>query len=95
MVDNPVDSGDGHGGVGENFVPFAKWLVGCNDDDSGCYFAPQSRIDATNVLHLILIRVVAQKSIFKDVTDRPSHLSGLCRNLIPHCFQSKRWELHR
>jgi hypothetical protein len=38
VVDEAVDGGERHSGIGENFVPFAKWLI--SGDEDGIAFIP-------------------------------------------------------
>ncbi len=56
MVDQPVDGGDGDGGIGEDAIPGAEGLVG-GDGKAACLVAPRDELEEDGCLGLVLLRV--------------------------------------
>ena len=56
MVDEPVEWGDGDGVVGEDLVPGAERLVGCDGEASGLV-APGDEFKENGALGLVLLSI--------------------------------------
>ena len=55
-MDEPVDGGDGHRGIGEDRVPRAEWLVG-GDKDRAAFVAGADQLEQHRGLGLALLDV--------------------------------------
>ena len=55
-MNEPVDSRDGHGLVGEDLIPAAEGLVGC-DGDAAVFVAPGDQLEEDAGFSLILVGI--------------------------------------
>ncbi len=84
MVDEPVDGGDRHRGIGEDRVPCAERLVG-GDEDGAAFVAGADQLEQHRGLGLALLDVGEviedQQAVLVELLDRGCELELLARGL--------------